>query len=99
MRFVRTEVGWYAAPVSDLSDQGGVSCFCVGKGRGEADITPSSAEGVVVVAILSSEELEAQLNICMELHITGALSFPTVDSHTHTNRDTNTHVLGYSHAD
>lgn len=35
-------------------------CVCVCEGRGEADITPSSAEGVVVVAILSLEELKLQ---------------------------------------
>lgn len=80
--FVRTGEGRYAAPVSDLSDRGGVSCLCACEGRGEADITPSRAEGVVIVAVLGLEELELQQTFIWNFTSQGALSFPTVDTHT-----------------
>lgn len=64
------KVGWYPTPACDVSDPGGVGCLHELHVReGEADITPSSDEGFVNVAILGSEESALQPGI------TEALSF------------------------
>lgn len=68
-------------------------CICVLEWRGKADITPSSAEGVVV-AIHGVEEPP---DISMKLHITVVLSFPNVDTHVYTHR--NAYMLRYCHTD
>lgn len=84
-------VARYATPVSDVSDPGGVSCFCVCvcmcDGRGEADIIPSSEEGVVIVAILGSARLELQQTFLWNFTSQGLCHF-LLYTHTHTCLDT-----------
>lgn len=61
--------------MSDASDPGGVGWLCVCEGRGEADITSSSAEGVVIVAILGLEELELQQTFLWDFTSQGLCHF------------------------